>query len=69
MSESLYLHVVRDEIKWHITFCSYKKLAVFLPRFFCGEAFLIYHKFFCGARCRQFLVGAVTGWAIGAQSF
>jgi len=41
----------------------------FLPRFFCGEEFLIYHKFFCGAGSRQFLVGAVTGWAIGAQSF
>jgi hypothetical protein len=31
----------------------------FLLRFFCGEEFLIYHKFSYGARCRQFLVGAV----------
>jgi len=39
-----------------------KEVGGFLPRFFCGGEFLFYHYFFCGAQCRQFLLGAVMGW-------
>jgi len=41
-----------------------KEVGGFLPRCFCGEEFCFYHKSFCGAHCRQFLLGAVKGWLI-----
>jgi hypothetical protein len=39
-----------------------KEVGGFLPKCFCGERIYIYHKSFCGAHCRQFLLGAVMGW-------
>jgi len=39
-----------------------KEVGGFLPRDFCGEEFLLYHKSFYGTHCRQFILGAVMGW-------
>jgi hypothetical protein len=34
-----------------------------LMRCLCGAEFFFFHKCFCGAQCRQFLLDAVMGWA------
>jgi hypothetical protein len=44
---------------WHITVCSYKKLAIFTTNVDAENKCLINHKTVCGALNRQFLVGAV----------
>jgi len=44
----------------HITFCSYKKLAIFTTNADAENQCLINHKCVCGALNRQFLVGAVS---------
>jgi hypothetical protein len=46
-----------------------KEVGDFLPKCFCGQGFFFYHKSFCGAQCRQFLLGAVMGWAIEVLFF
>ena len=45
-----------------LTFCSYKKLAIFTTNIDAENQCLINHKTVCGALSRQFLVGAVIGW-------
>jgi hypothetical protein len=47
-----------------ITFCSYKKLAIFTTNVDAENETFGYHKTLCVALNRQFLVGAVMGWAI-----
>jgi hypothetical protein len=47
-----------------LTFCSYKKLAIFTTNVDAESQTLINHKCVCGALNRQFLVGAVTCCAI-----
>jgi len=37
-----------------------KEIGGFLPRCDCGEEFFFYHKSFCGAHCRQFLLAALS---------
>jgi len=44
-----------------ITFCSYKKLAIFTTNVDAENQTLIIHKCVCGALIRQFFVGAVSG--------
>ncbi len=46
-------------IKLPITFCSYKKLAIFTTNVDAENQCLINHKCVCGALNRQFFVGAV----------
>jgi hypothetical protein len=45
-----------------LTFCSYKKLAIFTTNVDAENQTLINHKIVCGALNRQFFVGAVSGW-------
>jgi hypothetical protein len=45
-----------------ITFCSYKKLAIFTTNVDAENQCLINHKCVCGVLNRQFLVGAVISW-------
>ena len=47
-------------IRLPLTFCSYKKLAIFATKLDAENQCLINHKCVCGALNRQFLVGAVT---------
>jgi hypothetical protein len=56
-------------MKLPLTFLQLKEVGGFLPKYFCGERIFFYHKSFCGAGCRQFLLGAVMGWAIVARFF
>ena len=50
---------VRSPIGFLLTFCSYKKLAIFTTKLDAENQCLINHKCVCGAPNRQFLVGAV----------
>jgi len=45
-----------------ITFCGYKKLAIFTTNVDAENQTFVYHKTVCGVPNRQFLVGAVIGW-------
>jgi len=46
-----------------LTFCSYKKLAIFTTNVDAENQCLINHKCVCGALNRQFFVGAVSSSA------
>jgi hypothetical protein len=39
------------------------------PRCLCGDEFFFYHKSFCVAHCRQFLLGAVSGSLFNHNAF
>jgi len=41
-----------------------KEVGGFYRNAFAEKNFPLYHKSFCGDHCRQFLLGAVMGWAI-----